>query len=389
MRRILFTNHLPPGSASSYRQSDLAKYLALKGFECNFIGRRPPGEQGPINESGTLAGWPFRSVAYWDEPLVEKFPANLGKLKRRLEGMALVHVNRANPYTATLVSLGNLPRRRLTVDMEDWDGYGGYASYAGFYGAKGHVLTLYENLFPRLGDIVIAVSHLLMERMQQLGVPREKLLFVPNGYDDDRFDPSVDGGEMRDKYSVGDYPVVIYMSTFHRFEAELHRTALAAFKLASREVPDARMLMIGGGDLDIRSLIADARLQDRVIHAGRVPREEIPQMIAASDVALHVISDHPFHRASSPMVMPEYMAMAKAVVAPRIGELAFALAEGAGVLVERPDPRLLADGLVRLLKDDSLREAVGREALRRARAEYSYKVLAERLSSVYSRLSTR
>jgi len=389
VRRILFTNHLAPGSASSYRQSDLAKYMGRLGFECCFIGLRPKGRQLPAEGSPPLPGWPFKSMTYWDEPLVEKFAVNLRRFRRSAREASMIHTNKAYPYTASLISLGNFPRRRLTVDMEELDGFGGYASYARFYGPKGLLLTFFEDTLPRFADLVLAVSHVALERMRQLGIPQETLRFVPNGYDEDRFDPSVGGGEARERYALGDARVVVYITTFHRFEAELHRTALAAFKLASREVPDAKMLVVGGGNLDVPPLIADLQLQGRVVYAGRVPREKIPQIIAAADVAIHVISDHAFHRSGSPMVMPEYMAMGKAIVAPRIGELAFALQGGSGLLVDRSDPRLLAEGLVRLLKDSALREVVGREALRRARAEYSYRVLAQRLSSAYSLLPTR
>jgi glycosyltransferase involved in cell wall biosynthesis len=386
MRRILFTNHLPPGSASCYRQSDLAKYLALRGFRCDFIARSPRGPPGPLQEPASPNGGPFRSTTYWEEPLERRLLANVRLFRKTIHGEPLIHVSKAFPFTAAVISLANHPRKKLSIDMEELDGYGGYASYAGFYGAKGGLLTVCERLFPPQADVVPAVSHHLLERMHQLGVPRDRLLFVPNGYDKDRFNPSVSGEGVREAYSLGDSRVVIYVSTFHRFETELHRVALAAFKLASTEVPDAKMLMVGGGNLDIRSLIAEARLQDRVVPAGRVPREMIPRMIAASDMALHVISNHPFHVSTAPMVVPEYMAMAKAVVAPKIGELAFGLAEGAGLLVERPDPRLLADGMVTLLKDESRREAIGREALKRARAEYSFEVLAARLGAAYDRL---
>lgn len=383
MRRVLFVNHLALGSASSYRQADLAKYLGKGGFECHFIGLRPKSDGAAADVS---EGWPFKSFTFWEEPLARKFHANLRLFRLQTEGVSLLHVNRANPYTASIVSIGNLPRTRLTVDMEDWDGYGGYSSYAGFYDAKGFALTLYENLFPRTGDVVLAVSHLLERRMHELGVPKEKLLFIPNGYDRDVFQPSVSGRPVREEFSLGDSPLVIYVSTFHRFEAPLHRTALAAFKRASAKVPDAKLLMVGGGNLDVGSLVAEAGLQGRTIQAGRVPREKIPQIIAAADVALHVISDHPFHKASSPMVMPEYMAMGKAVVAPKTGELEFGLADGAGLLVNRPDPYLLGDGVIQMLKDEERRRAIGERAMKRAREEYSYDVLAERLREAYSRI---
>jgi len=385
MRRILFTNHLAPGAASCYRQSDLAKYLTRRGFRCDFIGRRPKRHPGREPGEDDLGLRNFESATYWKEPLEGRIASNVGLFRRTLDG-GMVHVSKAFPYTATVISLGNVPRSRLSVDMEELDGYGGYSSYAGLYGLRGSLLTFFERLFPKRGGVVPAVSHFLMDRMRRLGVPGERLVFVPNGYDEELFNPRVRGDYVRDGYSLGGSEVVIYASTFHRFEEDIHRIALAAFKLVTRELPGAKMLMVGGGNLDVRPLIAAVGLQGSVVRTGRVSREVIPRMIAASDVALHVISGHPFHISTCPMVVPEYMAMGRATVAPRVGELAFGLGGGAGLLVDRPDPRLLADGMLRLLKDDSTREAVGKAALSRAREEYSLSVLAARLGSAYEAL---
>jgi glycosyltransferase involved in cell wall biosynthesis len=385
MRDILFTNHLPPGSASCLRQSDLAKYLSRRGFACDFIARRPKGRAGSGNGPDVSN---FRSTTYWKEPIERSLPHNVRLFRKAIEGDPIIHVSKAFPYTAAVISLGNHPHRKLSVDMEELDGYGGYASYAGLYGARGNLLTVCERVFPPQGDIVLTVSHHLIERMHQLGVSRDRLLFVPNGYDEECFNPSVKGDGVRDSYSLGDSRVVVYVSTFHQFEVGLHQVALDAFKIASREVPDARMLMVGGGNLDVRPLVAERHLEDRVVVAGRVPRSMVPQLIASSDIAIHVISSHPFHVSTAPMVVPEYMAMAKAVVAPRIGELAFGLADGAGFLVDHPTADLLAAGIVRLLKDDSARETMEKQALKRARAEYNYTVLAERLGAAYQRISS-
>lgn len=232
----------------------------------------------------------------------------------------------------------------------------------------------------------MTVSHLLTSRMAQLGVPREKMVLIPNGYDEELFNPSMSGGEIREQYALKDSPVVIYMSTFWKFERGLHETALAAFKEVTRQVPDARLLMVGGGNLPVSSLIAERGLEGRVIPTGFVERRRVPMLIASADVALHVISDHPFHAASSPMVMPEYMAMGKPIVAPRTGELAYALTGGAGWLVSGARPDLLATGVVALLKDEQRRHEMGLTAEKKAREEYSYRSLAAKLKAAYLRL---
>ena len=74
-----------------------------------------------------------------------------------------------------------------------------------------------------------------------------------------------------------------------------------------------------------------------VVMTGTVGYLEIPEHVAAMDVA--VITDRgtgSFHY--SPLKLREYMAAGKAVIAPRIGEMARWLADGEdAVLVESGD----------------------------------------------------
>jgi len=384
MKGVAFVNHLRLGSASSFRQAGLAKYLDRMGLRGEFLGLKGRTNAKAIE---AMEEWRcFERISYWNEPLVNEFRENLALFRRIASENTVLHVNRANPYTATIASLGK-SGRKLVVDMEDWDGFGGYSSYASLYGARGAVLTFYENAFPRLGDLVVTVSHLLTTRMAQLGVPKEKLILIPNGYDEDLFSPSTSGDVVREEYGLGDFPVVIYMSTYWKFEIGLHEVALAAFKEVTRQIPNARLLMVGGGNLPVASLIAERKLEDRVIPTGFVDRRTVPKLIASADVALHVISDHPFHAASSPMVMSEYMAMRKPMVAPRIGELAYALTGGAGWLVNSARPELLAGGVVALLRDETKRREIGLAAEKKAREEYSYRSLAAKLKAAYLRMT--
>jgi glycosyltransferase involved in cell wall biosynthesis len=381
MKGVAFVNHLRLGSASSFRQAGLAKYLDRIGMGGEFLGLRGRAADKVAEK---MEEWRcFQRISYWNEPLVTRFSENLGLFKKVARDNQVLHVNRANPYTATIAALGKSGRDKLVVDMEDWDGFGGYSSYASLYGARGALLTLYENAFPRLGDLVVTVSHLLTLRMAQLGVSNEKMLLIPNGYDEEIFSPSMSGEEVREQYGLKDFPVVIYMSTFWKFERGLHEIALDAFKEVTRQIPDARLLMVGGGNLPVSSLISERGLENRVIPTGFVERSKVPKLIASADVALHVISPHPFHQASSPMVMPEYMAMGKPIVAPRVGELAYALTGGSGWLVQGASPELLSGGVVALLKDEPKRREMGLAAAKKARDEYSYRSLAAKLRVAY------
>ncbi len=379
---VVFVNHLPRGTASSYRQEGFARCLRKEGYETTLVCRA--GGSAPVNAEGGDAA--FGRTLHWVEPFPFRLASNARLLSSAIKGAAVIHINRANPYTATLLSLvRGSSGAAVVVDLEDWDGYGGYASYIGSHGPKGWALTGYERMFPRTADAVVVVSKLLHAYMLSVGVPREKLFLVHNGYDSALFGTDVDGREAREKYGLGDAPVVMYSSTFWEFERKQHEIAFAALRKIVDEVPHVRLLMTGRETSDFGGALAAGGIRERVVRPGFVPREMFPGLMATADVAVHVISNHPFHRASSPVIIPEYMAMGKAVVAPRVGELGEILGDGAGVLVDNVDSDLIASAAVGLLRDDGLRKEVGDRARAKAVRELSYEAGTAKLRQAYEK----
>jgi len=386
MEKVVFVNHLPLGSASSYRQAGLAKYLGRLGYHPDLVGRA--GKASVRSEGGSAgpgSAFPFDRTFLWREPIGGRPLQNALLAASATKGAAIVHVNRASPYTATLLGFGLVPRDyALVVDMEDWDGYGGYSSYARKRGPRGWLLTAYERSFPRAADAVLVVSERLRSYMLSIGVEEEKIFNIPNGFDEEFFHPDIDPTAVRKQYGFGNSPTVMYSSALWSFERRQHEVALEAFKKARSEVPGAKLLLTGAGDFDVKKVVRDMGLEDSVVLTGFVPRSQMPELMAAADVALHVISYHPFHQASSPMIISEYMAMGKPIVAPRSGEIATMLSDGVGMLVDGLDPSAMGAALARLLGDASLRARLGQRAIIRSRERYSYRVAAAHLREAYA-----
>jgi glycosyltransferase involved in cell wall biosynthesis len=379
MRSVVFVNHLPRGSASSYRQEGFAKYLRRAGWATTLVCRG----SAVADRGGDGA---YTREVHWTEPFPLMLVQNAQLLVRAARGADIVHVNRANPFTATVVSLARgAIRGKLVVDMEDWDGYGGYSTYIRSHGPRGWALTAYERAFPRSADEVVVVSRMLRDYMVGTGVPEERLTVIHNGFDEEVFDPGVPGGPAREEYGIGDNLVVMYSSTFWEFEKRQHELAFSALRQILAEVPEAKVVMTGREDSSIAEALSRSGIAGRAVTPGFVPRGRLPWIMAAADVAVHVIGDDAFHRASSPMIVPEYMAMGKPVVAPRVGELEVILGGGAGVLVDGSEPASIAGAAVRLLRDRGEREAVGGRARMKAVDEFSYRSETKELMRVYER----
>jgi glycosyltransferase involved in cell wall biosynthesis len=93
---------------------------------------------------------------------------------------------------------------------------------------------------------------------------------------------------------------------------------------------------------------------------GRIPHAEVRDHVAAMDVA---VVAHDRTGVASPMKLLEYMAMAKAVVAPRLDNVRDVVDhERTGLLFEPGDVGALALAIGRLANDGPLRLELGRNA---------------------------
>jgi glycosyltransferase involved in cell wall biosynthesis len=126
-------------------------------------------------------------------------------------------------------------------------------------------------------------------------------------------------------------------------------------------------------------------IAERVNFTGFIPREDFVLRYYAADIFVFPpIWEEGFG-------IPPIEAMAAGV--PAVGSLSGALPETVkdgetGFLVAKSDPQALAEGILRLLRDDNLREAMGRAARRRVLQTFTWERVAGLLESRYRRLLT-
>lgn len=185
---------------------------------------------------------------------------------------------------------------------------------------------------------LIAVSEALGQRLQDLGIPSDRITVLRNGVDLDRFRP-VDreaararlGLRRRTLLSVGN----LIAGKGHHFAVE----ALAA-------LPETDLLIVGEGVMSgfLERQARELGLQDRVRLIGGVPHEQMPDCYRAAD-ALVLASA----REGMPNVVLESLACGTPVVATRVGGIPEVVrAPEAGVLMRERSGEALADAVKEL-----------------------------------------
>ncbi len=163
---------------------------------------------------------------------------------------------------------------------------------------------------------VITINKKLAEFVDELGADKEKTCVIGAGIDLARFNPKLDGYEVRKTCGIKkDDIVLFFMGWLYHFSG-LKEVAVELAKL-SEEKPSVKLLIVGDGDAfdDLQRIRAECDLDSQMILTGKQPYEKIPEFIAAADICLlPAYPDEEIMQDIVPIKMYEYMAMSKPVI---------------------------------------------------------------------------
>ena len=245
-----------------------------------------------------------------------------------------------------------------------------------------------ERTIWRSADLLIAVSEPLRRRLEQEGVPADRIAVLPNGVEPARFLLDAERAAARERLKLAGRYVIGLVGSFKPW----HGTdgLLAGFEDLHRSDPLGHLLLVGDGPLraQLTEQVRLAGLEKAVTFTGAVPHHEVPAHVIAMDVA---VAPYPALEESyySPLKLFEYMAAGRAIVASRMGQIAEILVEGeSGLLFDPGNVTQLADCLRRLRHSPALAQELGRKA-REASGSYTWDHNAARLIEQVGRLTGR
>jgi glycosyltransferase involved in cell wall biosynthesis len=246
-------------------------------------------------------------------------------------------------------------RRRLPLILEVNTPYAqAWAQYFGLHLRR--LARWLETKTLRSAHHVITVTHAQSALLQRLGVAAGNITVSHNAIDPHWFDaarqldPSLSA-------RLGLQGVVIgFVGTMNRWQG-IPQFGDVIESVLSR-CPDTSFLFVGDGEF--RQALEDVCRERghlaRVVFAGRQPHAEIPKYVAAMDIAVLLNSN----TYGSPMKIFEYWGMGKPVVAPSVPPVLEVLRDNdTGLLIDPGNAQQLADRIVQLVRDPSLRDRLG------------------------------
>jgi phosphatidylinositol alpha-1,6-mannosyltransferase len=202
------------------------------------------------------------------------------------------------------------------------------------------------------------------------------------GADTDRFRPDLPTGDIRERLGIGDRPLVVCVSRLVPRKGQ--DVLIQGLERVRRRVPDAALLLVGGGldEARLRDLAAGAPAGS-VFFAGEVGEADLARHYAVGDVFAMPCRTR---RAGLEVegwgnVFIEAAACGRPVVVGDSGGAREALVDGeTGLLVDGADVDAVADSVAALLGDPERARAMGEAGRARVERAHRWPAIAERLA---------
>ncbi|MFC1984778.1 glycosyltransferase family 4 protein [Chloroflexota bacterium] len=357
-----------PGGVTNHISS-LEHYLTRMGHEVKVIapaskavttfGDRfiPIGKPRPIPSSGSICRITISLR------LAAKIKAALSE-----ENFDIVHLH--EPFMPMLCTAVLRFSDAVNIGtFHAWDGKPGYNF------ARPISTIMLKKRLPRL-DGKIAVSKPAMEFAGKY-VPGYYNI-IPNGVDLEHFHPDVPPIK---EFCDGKQNI-LFVGRLERRKGVNY--LLKAYLQVKQEVPNSRLIIVGPGTRlrkRYERWIKRHGLED-VIFIGYASYDELPRYYKTADV----FCAPALNRESFGIVLLEAMAVGTPIVATNIGGYASVISHGEdGLLVPPKDDKRLAQTLISLLNDETLRQQMGAKGKVTAR-KYRWEDVARRVFDYYVRV---
>jgi phosphatidyl-myo-inositol dimannoside synthase len=366
LKTLLVTNDFPP------------RVGGVNHYTAELMRRFPPGEVTVF-----AADWPGAELfdASYPHPVVRWETRSMYPTAGvREQVLDLVLGDRPDIVlfgaAAPLALMGRMLERRAGVPYAAFTH--GVELWAGQVPVTRRLLTQVA----RRAALVTCVSQWAATELRGVVGPRPRIELLPPGIDPHRYHPGVSDAAVRERHGLDEHPLICCVSrlTLRKGQDKVIR----ALPWILREIPETRFLIVGTGpDVErLQNLAVRKRVADRVIFAGEVLSDVIPQYFRAGDVFAMPCRSRKLGLEVEAFgtVFSEAAAVGRPTVAGDSGGAPEAVVHGeTGLVVDGNEVDEVAEAILELLGDPEKAAKLGAAGADRVHRDFTWDALSMRL----------
>ncbi|MBW4484148.1 MAG: glycosyltransferase family 4 protein [Tildeniella torsiva UHER 1998/13D] len=353
----------------------LGQALQTMGYPVEMVGFSTEGEGSRLGPAPSHAA----EISLHTIPIPSPYlgPRAIGQLFERLSG-DIIYAYKLKPSSFGLALAYRLRHHRpVILDIDDWElsWHGGdryrYRPSAqqlarDVLKSNGALRNLDHPLYLQWIERLVAQADLVTTHNSFLQ-QRFGGTIIPNGKDTELFNPDrYSPDASRAAYGLADYRVLMFPGAPRPYKGV--EDLLTAMDILDE--PDLKLVIVGGSPYDDYDRTLLDRWPQHIIHLGKQPYADMPKVIAAAHLIVVPQRQTPAAQAQFPLKLTDGMAMAKPILATRVGDIPTIL-NGCGYLVDADAPEQLAAQITAIFANYDQALELGRRARDRTLTHYS------------------
>jgi glycosyltransferase involved in cell wall biosynthesis len=245
------------------------------------------------------------------------------------------------------------------------------------------LLGILEKFLYKRADKIIVLLPRANEYIEKLGISPEKIVWIPNGVDFERFQFK-NGGSLRDETYTSDEFIVTYTGAIGK--ANNLDVAIEAAKILQKDYPNIKFLFVGDGPEKGRLLeIVKKEKINNVEFRPPVAKNKIVEIILKSDALFFHLQDSPiFKYGISSNKLFDYLASGKPIIFSSNSINNPVDEAKAGITVPPDNSQALADAIIKLYKmSPEERRTMGLNGRKYVEKYHSIPVLVDKLEKIF------
>ena len=235
-------------------------------------------------------------------------------------------------------------------------------------------------------NLITCDAEHMRNAMMKLGVNGQKITIIYFGTDINKFCLGQRCRSLRERLGVFDSPMIISLRSLEPiYDVE---TLIKAISLVLKEAPDAKFVIAGKGSQEeyLKNLTKSQGVAGSTLFVGQITNDELPRYLRSSDIYVSTsLSDAGLSASTA-----EAMASGLPVIITETGENRLWVKDGEnGFLISVKNPEILAEKIVVLLKENSMRAKYGDRNRKIIEERNNYYVEMGKMERIYKEIKKR
>lgn len=232
-------------------------------------------------------------------------------------------------------------------------------------------------------DHYVCPSNYSKKTLTKYGANPRKITVIPHGLDFERYNPKKDKINFRKKFSLQGYKLFGYAGRLHIKKTGQSKNIVSLLKALPhviKSVPNAKLVLLGIGYEELEPIVKKMNIQDSVVWFGdKISRDFSfnPHFYKMCDaIACPALSE------GFDFMLANASACGTPIIATDCGAHPDRVINGKNGLLTGTNPTQIADGIVKVLSNESLAKRFGKEGAKYAK-KFTWKKSAEAHLKVY------